>query len=1109
LVFPAEAQSDPEPALWTALESGGSARVIVQFEYPSAPGNRVTDTADLVVRRQVISELADEILDSLPRSDGTRATALSRFAITPAMVMEANQAQLDQLLRDPRVIHVVPDRLESASLDQSIRQIGALGVISSGITGAGQTIAFLDTGIDLDHPAFAGRISSAACFSSTVPSDQSSSLCPGGADSDTTSAMAGAACSVFNDETGCFHGTHVASIAAGARGHDDDYGAYDYLGVAPAATIVPVQVFSRIDDASVCPAGVCIRSYVSDQLQALEWLYTNRASLGLTAVNMSLGGERHRTACDDDVRAQVIGLLSQAGIPTFVSSGNEGWPDAVSAPACISTAIAVAGATPELSPVGNTGPQVDLLAPGTDITAASPLVSGSPVRTLSGTSMAAPHAAGAFALLASGYPSASADDILDALSGAGTPVSLPQSGSRPFIRVDLANLRLSDGANSALAVIAPNDPLISGYFGDETTYNTLTYTLVNNSNTATTFSLRNFGKDLDFTADGLQSTVLSTHIELTGTLAAGESIDVEVSSRSPGNTVSETETGFTLVHNFAPREFDIVLVDGYPPARNDNRANAFRLNSQYGFVISPLFGPASYEYGEVRETDMAGSVWYEWRPALDGLAAINVSYDGNTTDVFCCSAPVYIYQQASGALQTIATPAANTVDGRVSFEARAGETYLIQVHAPYFAENDLSINLVFEPSPSDQVSQESYLALPLMAAGYEFYPFSRVGDVPASESDPVDGPQDPFRTWYRWTAPATGILNLRVVARNRIEPPSSIAVFHRPDGETDLSASDVPDQLELLAGVQLTEANIDAPLEVPVTEGKVYWIRIGGQTDRAFGTLFYGLAPPGPHVLRTAVLPNTRSVQIGETATAFMTVLNPASSGLNAQACRIEAARDSDVRFVYRETDATNTPVGSNDPRFDLAPGELKTFVISFVAPDASESEFVFNVYCNNQIPTDRNPTNPVDDFILRTVPEPALDVISIALTPDNNGIIDVSNTRFSAFALAAINNGLLSGDVRIEAEAVDGPFGRTADNVTVEICETDPADGRCLSSRASSMVSSYGPGGVRTYSVFVRSADQAAGFAPMTQRIYVRFYKAGSLTLVGQTSVAWRALGD
>jgi hypothetical protein len=127
-----------------------------------------------------------------------------------------------------------------------------------------------------------------------------------------------------------------------------------------------------------------------------------------------------------------------------VASGNDGFKDGVSAPACVSTVVTV-GATTKGDQVwqrSNSSDLVELLAPGVDITSSVP---GGRYASFTGTSMATPHVAGAWAVMRGVLPTASVDTVLNALRTTGLPVTDPANDvTVPRIRVLSASVLLRD-----------------------------------------------------------------------------------------------------------------------------------------------------------------------------------------------------------------------------------------------------------------------------------------------------------------------------------------------------------------------------------------------------------------------------------------------------------------------------------------------------------------------------------------------------------------------------------------------------------------------------------------------------------------------------------------
>ncbi|QFY12471.1 S8 family serine peptidase [Nonomuraea phyllanthi] len=378
---------------------------------------------------QSVKAVANDLAKS---SEGSRI--LEAASSPHFFVAEVDSAMLARLRKDRRVKCVYRDQLSTASLDVSTALIRSNRANQAGWTGKGTTVAVLDTGIDRDHPFFTGRIVDEACFSSSDAGDGTVSLCPNSQPSQSGPGAADAetAQCVVRGANACSHGTHVAGIAAGrlASGAPSN-------GVAPEAGILPIQVFSRVDSASTCMSGgttaPCFLSYTSDQKLALEYVARVARTLNVASVNMSLGGGGPYTqACDTDPTAAAVksdfDALVAVGVAPVVAAGNNGFTNGVSAPACISTAVTV-GATDDsdqLASFTNRGPLLDLFAPGVNINSSVP---DNTYGEKSGTSMAAPHVAGMFALMKQAYPAFTVAQSLERLKTTGTPIRYDAAGT--------------------------------------------------------------------------------------------------------------------------------------------------------------------------------------------------------------------------------------------------------------------------------------------------------------------------------------------------------------------------------------------------------------------------------------------------------------------------------------------------------------------------------------------------------------------------------------------------------------------------------------------------------------------------------------------------------
>ena len=353
--------------------------------------------------------------------DGARVTDV--FDRYPLVTLTADADTIQDLAESPDVVRVHPNGTRRLELDSSIPVIGADGLHQRGITGAGQTVVVLDSGIDADHEFFGGRVDE-ACFSG---GGSGASLCPNGERSQTGDGAAQC------DEELCDHGTHVAGIAAGAAG-----GGAPGDGVAPSADIVAIQVFSRSDDCGDDPAP-CLTLSDTDALAALEYVEELAESRAIAAVNMSFGGAIQSEACTDTVYVGPLSSLRAAGIAPVASAGNAG-EDGATSPGCEPEAITVGASEDDDSvrSTSNRGELLDVFAPGGEITSALPGDTDDAYGVKSGTSMAAPHVTGAFALLRGEMPDASVADLEELLEDTGVPITYTSGGSEVTTpRIDL------------------------------------------------------------------------------------------------------------------------------------------------------------------------------------------------------------------------------------------------------------------------------------------------------------------------------------------------------------------------------------------------------------------------------------------------------------------------------------------------------------------------------------------------------------------------------------------------------------------------------------------------------------------------------------------------
>jgi hypothetical protein len=386
--------------------------------------------------------------------------------------LEVTESELAALRADPSVGPLVErGRFVQAALAESVPKVGAPSLWAGGQRGAGKVIAVIDTGV---APTFGGTLVGQACFAGTQVSatvvvghcgpeedveaafgDSCFTLgvCSAAA-GDVLDPAAGRPCAAPPfAESDCYHGTAVAAVAAR---HEPT------PGVAPDAGVYAIRVFN--------PSGTS--ADLVDVIRALDHVrQLADAGMDIAAVNLSVATPNtYPTTCDAGpdalAEAQAFRLLFDEllarGIANAVASGNSFNQGAIALPACVSNALSV-GATDlddQLADFGNRGPTLDLLAPGADEgNGVLDLmeIPGSPVTAWAGTSFAAPHVAGAFALLAPQYPKASPPQIAGLLRGTGVIVTEPTTGTT------YRRLRLHSPAQALHAgVLFPATATVSG-----------------------------------------------------------------------------------------------------------------------------------------------------------------------------------------------------------------------------------------------------------------------------------------------------------------------------------------------------------------------------------------------------------------------------------------------------------------------------------------------------------------------------------------------------------------------------------------------------------------------------------------------------------------------
>ena len=245
-----------------------------------------------------------------------------------------------------------------------------------------------------------------------------------------------------------------------------------------------------------------------------------------------------------------------------------------------------------------------------------------------------------------------------------------------------------------------------------------------------------------------------------------------------------------------------------------------------------------------------------------------------------------------------------------------------------------------------------------------------------------------------------------------------------------------------------------------------------------------------------AVLPSSRSVQVGTPATAFMTILNAGTTTSNQVVISLSTSIPASLSFQTTDT-ATNAVTGIPNTPVDILAGGIQSFVIA-ITPTASfvPTTVEFNFAGTNTLPV--GTIQDVNTLLFSASDTPIPDIVALVATINNDGIVNIpGSTGTGVFSVATVNVG--AGEM-ITASADTGAAGLP---LNISICETDPTTGICLSTPSSSVTTQIDTNATPTFGIFVEGTGDVP-FDPATNRIFVRFNDSNALTR-GSTGVAVR----
>lgn len=456
------------PDVANRRQSGQKQPILIHFE-PGPEAGLVLDRRPGEAQRRRLESIDRTLKNGLADLSHPIAVGELRihrsFLLQPTVAAVATPAGIDALLADPRIRLVEPDRRLNLQTLEGLELIRASTLHQLGFSGAGTAIAVLDSGVDYHHPTLGGgQIPNAKVIYGLDTADGD------------------------NDPMDCIgHGTAVASVAAGSS--------YQWSpnrrfagGVAPAAKVLAYKVTSD---------SQCDAASTSAVVAAIEDAVLHREGPGyhLVAINISLGGGEFSGPCDAEntAYASAVDTAVGAGIMVVTAAGNNGYPDALNAPACLSRATAVGSAwdvDPGFIPYrfclddgcerwcddsykwqrtvacySNSNPFLDLIAPSEYLRAAE---AGGITVDFGGTSGAAAYVTGAAALIDEALGGSDPTTTTFLLASTGVPSMDDKNGLiRPV-------LDLASAVEAASRVsVSPETDLLIRHLPDDPTESVL------------------------------------------------------------------------------------------------------------------------------------------------------------------------------------------------------------------------------------------------------------------------------------------------------------------------------------------------------------------------------------------------------------------------------------------------------------------------------------------------------------------------------------------------------------------------------------------------------------------------------------------------------------
>jgi subtilisin family serine protease len=655
------------PAVWPAPSKATAGTESLDAGGGAAPGGE-----DRVAHLVRFAEGRD------PETEATRLTAAGvevrglYHDIFPGAAVDVTEPQLAALRDDPAVADITVDRptsvTEEAGLSPAAVQTSApwgldrsdqrnrplSGSYTYPNTGAGVTAYVVDGGVRADHVAFGGRVRSGF---TTVLDGQGTNDCFG-------------------------HGTHVAGILGSSS-----------YGMAKGVSLVAVRVLD-------CEGY----GDYSGLLAAADWIIRDHQPNVPAVANLSLGGPA------DSFVDLAVDAMVEDGVTVVVAAGNESQPACGYSPARASEAITV-GSTNSVdtrASTSNYGTCVDLFAPGDNITSTYNSSSVA-TRSISGTSMASPHVAGAAAVLLAQRPLFTpsqvaakliADTTLGVVGspGAGSPNRLlyslptalaapapPTNDTFPGNIVD-GTLPMGIGGTNVSATVQSGEPQHAGLAPSRSVWWRYTPTVDG------TVIFRTQGSAFD--------TVLGVYsggaVNALTTLASNDD--------APGATWSEVTMAVTqgvtyhvAVGGKGGASGPVTLSVGVPPPVNDHFAAATEIVADEDVWASNV--AATFESGEPYHAGQPGeaSVWWTIEAPANGMMHLSTGGSDFDTVLAVYSGPA-VDDLVPLAANDDATP--GSLYSALSVQMVEGFRYAVVVNGWIGYTGQVRLKTTWQPDPA-------------------------------------------------------------------------------------------------------------------------------------------------------------------------------------------------------------------------------------------------------------------------------------------------------------------------------------------------------------------------------------------------------------------------